>query len=253
MIDNGREFDYGKTAEKYAKYRDIYTQEIFDKLYELGVGKEDSKWLDLGTGTGVIPRGLAGYHGDITAVDIAEEQIEQARKLSKGMENIHYITCSAEEIDFGEEKFDVITACQCFWYFEPDVIVPKIKVLLKEDGFFLKLYMTYDAKVDEIANNSWAMVKRINTNWAGGSAVKDLKTHYFDEPQMETMVIDIPFTRESWHGRMMASRGVMASMDEEMLKRFNKEHWEYMETLPEEFFVRHKVFFTWYYPNKKHL
>lgn len=36
VIDNGRKFDFGKTAEKYAKYRDIYTQEIFDRLYEFG-------------------------------------------------------------------------------------------------------------------------------------------------------------------------------------------------------------------------
>lgn len=122
-------------------------------------------------------------------------------------------------MNLGEEKFDVITACQCFWYFDPNVIVPKIKALLKQDGFFLKLYMTYDAKTNEIGNHSWAMVKRINTNWVGSSAIKDLKTHYFEEPQMETMVIDIPFTRESWQGRMLASRGVMASM----MRRFWKD------------------------------
>lgn len=249
-IDNGRKFDFGKTSEEYAKYRDIYPDEILNKLYELGVGREGTRWLDLGTGTGVIPRGMAKYKADITAVDISENQIEQAKRLSEGMENIHYLACSAEDICFPEKYFDVITACQCFWYFDPDVIVPKIRFLLKEDGFFLKLYLTYDAKTDETATASWAMVKRINTNWAGGSAVKDLTTHYFDEPHMDSMIIDIPFTRERWHGRMLASRGVMASMDEEMLERFHEEHWNYMLTLPENFTVRHKVFFTWYYPGK---
>lgn len=237
-------FDFGKASEQYAKYRDIYTDEIFDRLYEIGVGREGSRWLDLGTGTGVIPRGLAKFHAEITALDLSENQIEQAKKLSEGIENIHYVTCPAEEIDYPEKYFDVITACQCFWYFEPDIIVPKIKSLLKDDGFFLKLYLTYDAKTDEIANTSWAMVKKMNTDWGGGSAVKDLTTHYFDEPQMESMEIDIPFTRESWHGRMLASRGVMASMDEIMLEKFSEKHWAYMNTLPETFSVRHKVFFT---------
>lgn len=250
IIDHGRIFDFGRTSEQYAKYRDIYTDEIFNKLHELGIGRESSKWLDLGTGTGVIPRGLAKYNADITALDIAENQIEQAKVLSKGIKNIHYMACSAEEINFSEKYFDAITACQCFWYFKSDVIVPKIKSWLKEDGVFLKLYMTYDAKTDEIGNTSWAIVKKINTDWTSGSAVKDLTTYYFKEPQMESMIINIPFTRESWHGRMLASRGVMASMNEEMLKTFNKMHWEYMQSLPENFTVRHKVFFTWYYPNK---
>lgn len=249
MIDNGRKFDFGKTSEEYAKYRDIYPQEVFDKLYELGVGKEGTNWLDLGTGTGVIPRGLAKYGAKIVGIDIAENQIQQAEKLSKEYNNIEYKACSAEKIDYAEGTFDVITACQCFWYFDPNIIVPKIKSLLKSNGMFLKLYMTY-ARGDEIAGKSWSMAKEINTNWSGGSAVKDLTTHYFDEPQMDSIVVDIPFTRESWHGRMMASRGVMASMDEDMLRRFYEKHFAYMESLPEQFVVKHKAFFTWYYPNK---
>lgn len=36
----------------------------------------------------------------------------------------------------------------------------------------IKLYMTYAAKTNEVGNNSWAMVKRINMNWAGGSVVE---------------------------------------------------------------------------------
>ena len=75
-IDNGRKFDFGKTSEQYAKYRDIYTDEIFQKLYQIGVGREGSKWLDLGTGTGVIPRGLAKYNSDITAVNFIEAKVQ---------------------------------------------------------------------------------------------------------------------------------------------------------------------------------
>ena len=249
IIDNGRKFDFGKTSEEYAKYRDIYPQEVFDKLYELGVGRAGTNWLDLGTGTGVIPRGLAKYGANIVGIDIAENQIKQAEKLSKEYNNIQYKVCSAEDIDYADGTFDVITACQCFWYFDPNIIVPKIKSLLKTEGRFLKLYMTY-AKGDEIASSSWAMAKEINTNWSGGSAVKDLTTHYFNEPQMDSILVDIPFTRESWHGRMMASRGVMASMDKNMVERFHEKHFAYMESLPEQFIVKHKAFFTWYYPNK---
>lgn len=247
LVDNGQKFDFGKTSKEYAKYRDIYPEELFTRLHELGIGTQGSKWLDLGTGTGVVPRRMAKYGADIVAVDISSEQIEEAKVLSKEYSNIEYNVCSAEDIYYEENTFDAITACQCFWYFDPNVIVPKIKSLLKPGGIFLKVYMSY-MKEEKITQDSNGLVKAINGSWGGASAsLKDLTTHYFDNPQMESLIVELPFTRETWHGRMMASRGVMASMDEEKIKLFDQKHREMLEKkYPEEFTVKHKIFLTWY-------
>ena len=247
-VDDGKAFDFGKTSKAYAKFRDIYPEEVFEKLHEIGVGVQGSRWLDLGTGTGVIPRGLAKYGADIVATDISEQQITEAIALSKDYSNIKYEVLAAEDISYPEHSFDAVTACQCFWYFDPNTVVPVIKSLLKRGGIFLKLYMSY-LKEESIAQDSNSIVKRINGNWKGASpALQDLNTHYFEDPHTDTMLVDIPFTRESWHGRMMASRGVMASMNAEQLAQFDAEHKKMLEEkYPEKFTVRHKVFFTWYY------
>ena len=247
-VDDGKAFDFGKTSKTYAKFRDIYPEEVFEKLHEIGVGVQGSRWLDLGTGTGVIPRGLAKYGADIVATDISEQQITEAIALSKDYSNIKYEVLAAEDISYPEHSFDAVTACQCFWYFDPNTVVPVIKSLLKPGGVFLKLYMSY-LKEESIAQDSNSIVKRINGNWKGASpALQDLNTHYFEDPHTETMLVDIPFTRDSWHGRMMASRGVMASMNAEQLAQFDAEHRKMLEEkYPEKFTVRHKVFFTWYY------
>ena len=51
----------------------------------------------------------------------------------------------------------------------------------------------------------------------------------------------------SWHGRILASRGVMASMNEEQLLQFDKEHRAMLEEkYPEKFGIKHKIFLTWY-------
>lgn len=248
VVDGGQRFDFGKASKEYAKYRDIYPEELFTRLHELGIGKKDSKWLDLGTGTGVVPRGMAKYGADILAVDISENQIEEAKELSKEFTNIQYRVSPAEDLVFEDQTFDAITACQCFWYFDPNIIVPKIQSLLRPGGIFLKVYMSY-MKEEEITQDSNGLVKAINGAWGGASAsIRDLTTHYFSDPQMETMIVELPFTRDTWHGRMMASRGVMASMDEEKIRRFDKEHREMLEKkYPEKFVVKHKVFLTWYY------
>lgn len=119
--------------------------------------------------------------------------------------------------------------------------------MLKPGGLFLKLYMSY-LKDDPIASRSHALVQELNPDWKGSSPpVQDLKTHYFDNPQMENFIIDLPFTRDTWHGRIRASRGVMASMDNKALQKFEAVHSRMLEeTLPEKFFVRHKVFLTYY-------
>ncbi len=248
VVDEGKAFDFGKTSKEYAKYRDIYPERLFERLHEIGVGTAGSRWLDLGTGTGVIPRGMAKYGAEIVATDISENQIAEAKELSKEMKNITYQVCPAEKLDFPEHSFDTITACQCFWYFDPNVIVPKIKMMLKSGGIFLKVYMSY-MKEEAITQESNSLVKKINGSWGGASAsIQDLTTHYFDDPQMETMIAELPFTRETWHGRMMASRGVMASADPDKIAQFDREHREMLaKKYPEEFTVKHKIFLTYYY------
>ena len=245
-IDGGQGFDFGRTAEVYAKYRDIYPPCLFEKLADMDIGTSGQRILDLGTGTGVLPRGMYPYGGLWTGTDISEEQIEQAKRLSAGM-NIRYLVLSAENLDFAEDSFDIITAAQCFWYFDPDVVVPKIRRFLRPGGRFLKLYMSY-VKEEPITQDSNGLVRRINGNWSGGNpAIRDLTTHYFDDPQTEVLEVDLPFTRETWHGRMLSSRGVLAAMNEEGVRQFDAEHRKMLEEkYPERFTVRHKIFLTWY-------
>lgn len=250
-IDGGKGFDFGKTAEVYAKYRDIYPSCLFEKLAEMDIGTRGQRILDLGTGTGVLPRGMYPYGGLWTGTDISEKQIEQAKRLSAGL-NIRYLVRATEELDFPEASFDVITAAQCFWYFDPGAVVPKIRRFLRPGGRFLKLYMSY-VKEEPITQDSNGIVMRINGNWSGGNpAIQDLTTHYFEDPQTEVLVVDLPFTRETWHGRMLSSRGVLAAMNEEEVRQFDVEHRQMLEErYPEHFTVRHKIFLTWYRMNDR--
>ena len=51
-IDNGNAFDFGRASSDYAKYRDIYPDEFYKRITELGLCLKDQRVLDLGTGTG---------------------------------------------------------------------------------------------------------------------------------------------------------------------------------------------------------
>ena len=116
-IDGGKPFDWGKTSQDYAKYRDIYPEIFYQKIADRGLCVKGQKVLDIGTGTGVLPRNMYRFGADWIGTDISPNQIEQAVQLAQ-LQNmkIDFIPCPAEEIDFPENSFDIATACQCIWY-----------------------------------------------------------------------------------------------------------------------------------------
>ena len=66
-IDDGKAFDFGRTSEDYARYRDIYPQAFYDKILARRLCVSGQTVLDLGTGTGesmkpiLIPDAVRAY------------------------------------------------------------------------------------------------------------------------------------------------------------------------------------------------
>ncbi|RKM59398.1 class I SAM-dependent methyltransferase [Butyrivibrio sp. CB08] len=248
-IDNGQAFDWGKTSKDYAKFRDIYPQEFYDYILGLGLCKDGQKVLDIGTGAGVLPRNMYKYGAKWTGTDIADNQIQQAKELSAeaGMD-IEFFTSKAEEVSFPDDTFDVITACQCIWYFDHDITSRSFARMLKAGGKFLILYMGWLPYEDKIAGRSEEIILKYNPNWtAYGDTVHpvwvpDQYLETFELLSQEQFRVEIPFTREGWHGRMRASRGVGASMSPTELAAWDKEHIEMLENeAPERFMLKHYV------------
>lgn len=247
-IDNGNTFDFGKTAREYAKYRDIYPKELYEKLYSLGIGHKGEKWLDIGTGTGVLPLNMHKHGADIIGIDISNEQINAAKELAneRDANNINFIVSPAEENNFDDNSFDCITAAQCFWYFDREKIIDEIKRIIKPGGIFVKIYMSYTLD-DKIAKKSHMLVKKMNRNWTpGASGSRDMYNHPFENGQLDIFECKLPFTRESWHGRMCACRGTMASMDSETLKEWSEAHKKMLGEYPESFEIKHKLYIASY-------
>ena len=58
---------------------------------------------------------------------------------------------AAENLDFPDDSFDVVTACQCFWYFDHAKLEPELVRMLKPGGRILLLYMAWLPQEDRIA------------------------------------------------------------------------------------------------------
>lgn len=245
-IDEGKAFDWGKTSEHYAKYRDIYPDVFYQKVADRGFCVSGQRVLDLGTGTGVLPRNMYKYGAEWTGIDISPEQISQAKRLAReaGMD-IDFKAVSAEKMDFSSESFDVLTACQCFWYFDHAKVAPEFSRILKNEGRVVILYMAWLPFEDEIAGRSEELICKYNPSWSGGGETRhpiyipDVMYDYFELEDREEYDVKVAFTRESWHGRIFASRGIGASLSPEDLASWDKEHRAFLANVPDEFEVLH--------------
>lgn len=176
------------------------------------------------------------YGAKWVGTDISYNQIEQAKLLAQELNmNIDFYTCPAEEIDYPENTFDVITACQCIWYPNHKITAPKFARIMKPGGKFLILYMGWLPYESEIAGKSEEIILKYNPDWTGcGDTrkhvwVPDEYLEFFDITLQEEYDVNVPFTRASWHGRMRACRGVGASMNEDVLSKWDDEHKRMLE------------------------
>ncbi len=244
-LDGGKPFDWGKISSDYAKYRDIYPDEFYQKIVSRGLCIKGQKVLDLGTGTGVLPRNMYRFGANWTGIDISENQIEQAKRLSYGM-NISYRAVSAEDMDFEDNTFDAVTACQCFWYFNHIKIMPELYRVLKPGGHILVLYMAYLPFEDRIAGESEKLVLKYSPDWSGaGETMRpiDIDAVYsrcFKKVYSEEYLLNVHFTRESWNGRMKASRAIGASLTADEISAWECEHLKMLaENAPAGFDILH--------------
>lgn len=246
-IDHGKAFDWGLASADYARYRDIYPEEFYQRILSLGLCVKGQKVLDLGTGTGVLPRNMAQYGADFNGADISGNQIAMAKKLSSeaGLA-IRYVVSSAETVDFPDKTFDVITACQCFMYFDKAVALPKIHRMLKDGGHFAILFMAWLPDESEIARRSEDLVLQYNPDWTGGHMKRytpgtpEWSKELFTVDDAVSFDLDVPFTRETWHGRMKACRGIGASsLSDEEKAAWERDHLAFLATVPETFSIPH--------------
>ncbi len=180
-------------------------------------------------------------------IDISDNQIEQAKRLSSDLDIIWKVG-SAEDTGYDDDSFDVITAVQCWWYFDQAKILPEVNRLLKPNGKLAIITMNWLPEEDILAKKTEELVLKYNPEWKGANYTRESLTiadgigDKFRVTTLHTYDEYLKFSRESWAGRIRACRGIGASLNEEIMKQFNKEHMNLLtEIAPIEFEIIHQV------------
>lgn len=248
-IDAGRESDWGRTSRDYAQHRPGPPASFYDKLLALDVVRPGQRLLDLGTGTGVVAREFASRGFSVAGADVAESQVDIAKELAheQGL-SIDFRTAPAEDLPFDDSSFDVITANQCWLYFDLDRTLPELRRVARPGARLVTSHFTYLPRASRVARETERLVLRYNPKWSAADwdgripanprwsrgVVTQRAMFYYDEL--------IPFTWESWRGRMRAHRGVGASLTPEEVEAFDRDLDELLRSsTPEGFTVVHRI------------
>ncbi|MCY9871321.1 class I SAM-dependent methyltransferase [Vibrio barjaei] len=229
MADN---IDFGKTASDYAQHREGFPRTLLSRLQSYAIGLSGQSILDIGTGTGTLARQFALQGSRVSALDVASELIEQAKLLDRlvGAE-VDYHLGNAEALPFADCSMDVISAGQCWHWFNAELVARECHRVLKPGGALVICHFDWLPIVGNMVELTESLILKHNSNWSmgGGSGLyprwlSDLSTEGFQHLETFSFDLDVPYSHERWCGRIRASAGISASLSPLQVHNFDKEH-----------------------------
>ena len=168
--------NFSRQANAYAQFRPDYPDAMIAFIMSHVVDRQTA--LDVATGNGQVARKLSPFFDRVFATDISEEQIANATHLP----NIIYKVEAAEDTNFDDNQFDLITVAQSIHWFDFDNFYREVDRILKPDGVFAVLgygLLSTNPASDEILRDFYSRI--VGRYW-------DAERRYVDE-----MYRTIPF------------------------------------------------------------
>ena len=238
-------------AEDYENFRPGFPESFLDRLTEDGWIEAGQRALDLGTGTGSLALGLAARGLETTGLDIAPNLLEIARSRSqdRGL-TAQFVEGRAEATGRDDASFDLVSAGQCWWWFDSDAALIEATRVLSSSGRLIICSFSYLPLPGNVAGRTEDLILEHNPGWpkAGWRGVHPEQVEVLDRGgflQVESFsyVVDMPFSHEAWRGRIRTCNGVGSALDAEQVELFDAELADLLESeFPGELEVPHRVF-----------
>jgi SAM-dependent methyltransferase len=133
-------------ARDYDAYRPDYPAQLFDAL-ESAMG-QPLLWadvLDVGAGTGIATRALAGRGANVVAVDPGPESLAVLR--SRSTSRVRAVVGDGNALPVPSGRFDLVSYAQAFHWTEPGRSVPEAFRVLKPGGVLGLWWNRHDTTV----------------------------------------------------------------------------------------------------------
>jgi SAM-dependent methyltransferase len=223
--------DFARTACDYARHRAGFPPELIDRLAARGIVRPGMRVADLGTGTGSLARLFALRGCEVTAVDIAAPLLEQARRLDReaGIE-IEYLEGRAEATGLPGATFDVVSAGQCWHWFDRTAAAREVARLLVAGGTVVIAHFDWLPISDNVVAATEEIILRHTPTWPFADRaglypqwLTDIQTAGFTGIETFSFDTDVSYSHEAWVGRVRASAPVAGTLDTDGVRACSRE------------------------------
>ncbi|MEM7733408.1 MAG: methyltransferase domain-containing protein [Pseudomonadota bacterium] len=227
----GQQVDFGRTASDYSTHRAGFPPAFFAALTARGYLTPGQTAIDLGTGTGTIARGLAQAGLHVTALDIAPDLLTAAAALdAKARVQVIYTEAPSEATGLPDHSVDLLTAGQCWHWFDRPRAASEAYRLLRPDGRILIAHFDWLPLPGSLVAATEALILRYNPDWAGAGGsglypdwLSDLAEAGFQSIETASFDVTQSYSHAAWRGRIRASAGVAASLGADAVAEFDAE------------------------------
>lgn len=183
-----RRLSFGSIASLYHHVRPDYPHQAIQwALAPLGPGSHNI--ADLGSGTGILTRGLLAAGHTVVAVEPDADMRAQFTLVTPG---IPPLDGSAEEIPLPNGSMSAVVAGQAYHWFNPDKAHKEVARVLRPDGVFAAIWNDWDtsvgwvAEVDEIIDGPVQPKLRLRGGVDFGEEFAPQVTATFAHDRLET-------------------------------------------------------------------
>lgn len=223
--------DFGKTAQDYSQHRAGFPKSLFNRLLAYKIGLPNQQILDMGTGTGTMARGFARQACRVTALDPAWPLLIQGQRLdAEAGVTVQRTIAQAEISGLQDRIFDVVSAGQCWHWFERSQAAQEVKRLLKPGGHLVIAHFDWIPLPGNLVEATEHLILQHNPQWhlSGGTGLypawlADVATAGFKNIETFSYDTEAVYSHEAWRGRIRASAGVAASLEPLAVSQFDAE------------------------------
>lgn len=219
---------FGKAADDYGTFRAGFPDSLYERLARFGVGLPGQQVVDLGTGTGTLARGFARRDCRVTGVDMDPRMLAEARALSEreGVQ-VRYVEAGAESTGLPAGSADVVSAGQCWHWFDRAAAAAEVLRLLKRPGQLVIAHFDWLPLPGNVVEATERLIESHNPLWrlGGGMGVygqwlPGLTAAGFHDLESFSYDVDVAYAPDAWRGRIRASAGI-AALDHPEAARFD--------------------------------
>lgn len=244
--------DFGRHSEDYAAHRPGFPTSFYERLDAIARIR-GSRTLDVATGPGTIALELARRGGSVVGIDVSPEQVATAERTAEKRhlgDSVRFQVASAEDTGLAASSFDLVTAGQCWHWFDRDAALAEALRVLRPGGVLAIAHYSYLAEHSAVARATEGLVLELNPSWtmAGWTGlfpegIDEVIRGGFELVEQFCYDHDEAFSHARWRGRIRTCNGVgSGGLSPAEVERFDDALQRLLSAeYPEPLVVKHRV------------